>query len=143
MNVWVVRGGRQGELEQLLLDQGVITGPSFDLPDLSSVSSREALSGMFRMHRPELTAQQIAAYVGQWWTLLDRMQVGDLVVLPLKSRGTIAVGRVSGPYRYRSEPDAVVRHTRPVERLVQDLPRDAFDQDLLFSQRRAGREIAR
>jgi len=133
MNVWVVRGGRHGELEQLLLDQGVITGPSLDLPDLSDVSSREDLTRIYERHRPELTAQQIAAYVGQWWTLLDRMQVDDLVVMPLKSRGTIAVGRVNGPYCYRSEPDAVVRHTRPVEWLAQDVPRDAFDQDLLYS----------
>lgn len=57
----------------------------------------------------------------------------DLVVLPVKTTGTIAVGRVSGPYRYREDLREDTKHTRSVEWLATSVPRDNFDQDLLYS----------
>jgi restriction system protein len=61
------------------------------------------------------------------------MTEGELVVLPLKTSGTIAVGRITGPYAYRDDLGSDFRHTREVEWLAQEVPRDAFDQDLLYS----------
>jgi restriction system protein len=61
------------------------------------------------------------------------MAEGELVVLPLKTTGTIAVGRIMGPYQYRTDIGADLRHVRPVRWERDDVPRDAFDQDLLYS----------
>ena len=61
------------------------------------------------------------------------MQEGELVVLPLKTSGTIAVGRIAGPYAYRDDLGADFKHARPVSWLATEVPRDAFDQDLLYS----------
>lgn len=55
------------------------------------------------------------------------------MVLPLKTRSAIAVGKVVGPYQHRTDLGDEIRHTRPVEWLRKDLPRTAFDQDLLYS----------
>lgn len=69
----------------------------------------------------------------QLWTLLRRITEGDLVALPLKKRSAIAIGRVTGPYRFQSDFPVDARHTRPVKWLETDIPRTAFGQDLLFS----------
>jgi len=61
------------------------------------------------------------------------MQANELVVLPLKTTGTIAVGRVSGPYVYRDDLGSDFRHARPVTWTKTTVPRDDFDQDLLYS----------
>ena len=54
--------------------------------------------------------------------------------MPLKSSPHIAIGRVTGGYRYLGgelEPER--RHVRPVEWLATDLPRTVIKQDLLYS----------
>ena len=61
------------------------------------------------------------------------MQVGDLVVLPLKTTGKIAVGRITGGYLFRDDLGDDLRHLGPVEWIRDDVPRAAFDQDLLYS----------
>lgn len=61
------------------------------------------------------------------------MQKGELVVLPLKTTGTIAVGRIDGDYQYRDDLGNSLHHVRPVAWTETEVPRDAFDQDLLYS----------
>ena len=60
------------------------------------------------------------------------MQEGNLVVLPRKRTSQIAIGRVTGPYRY-AEVHTALRHTRSVEWVRPDIPRATFEQDLLYS----------
>ena len=60
------------------------------------------------------------------------MQKGDIVVLPRKLTSQIAIGRVTGPYRH-IQVNSELRHTRPVEWIRTDVPRTAFEQDLLYS----------
>lgn len=132
-NVWTVKGGRSGEREDRLLEHGLIGGGWEQLPSLEGVPSKDALAEVFSEAYPEAAARTASNYVGQLWSLVARMGEGDLVVLPLKSTGTVAVGRVSGPYRYRDDLGTDLRHTRPVTWMTTDVPRDAFDQDLLYS----------
>ena len=61
------------------------------------------------------------------------IQVDDLVALPLHGSAAIAFGRVTGPYQYEAPAPPDARHRRPVEWVRDDVPRTAFDQDLLFS----------
>ena len=60
------------------------------------------------------------------------MRENDIVALPLKTRGLVALGRVSGSYRYQ-DVDGIKRHTRPVDWIRSDVPRSEFGQDLLYS----------
>ncbi|NLE76636.1 MAG: restriction endonuclease [Chloroflexi bacterium] len=82
---------------------------------------------------PDINPKTIINWVGQLWAFVNRIQVGDLIVLPLKSRAAIAIGRSTGPYRHLPDLPPDARHTRTVEWLQRDIPRTAFDQDLLYS----------
>ena len=61
-------------------------------------------------------------------------------VIPLHTPITsqIAIGRVTGPYRY-AEVNTAWRHTRPVEWVRLDIPRATFEQDLLTGPIRSAR----
>ena len=61
------------------------------------------------------------------------MQVGDLVALPLKSAPAVAFGKLNGGYRYVADAISAIRHQRSVEWISDGIPRDAIDQDLLYS----------
>ena len=103
MTVWLVRAGRYGERETLALEQGLAVIGWEEVPDLSGVTSRAALEELVRATYPDAGKGRVANWVGQLWAFCDRMQDGDLVVLPLKTQSAIAIGSVAGPYAFRSD----------------------------------------
>lgn len=133
MSLWLVRAGKTGENEQIALDSGIVTIGWNRLPDLSSVETREQLSELFRESFPDASSGRIANQVGQLWAFRTRIEVGDLVALPLETQAAIAIGKIAGPYEYRTDLGDSVRHARRVNWIRTDIPRTSFDQDLLYS----------
>jgi restriction system protein len=133
MSVWLVRAGRTGENEQIALEHGIVTIGWNELPDLSSISERHELTSLYQEIYPNAGAGRVSNQVGQIWAFKARIRTGDLAVLPLKTQSAIAIGRVSGDYEFRSDLGASVKHTRKVDWIRTDIPRTAFDQDLLYS----------
>jgi len=101
MTLWMVRAGRHGEREQEAIEKGFVAIGWDELPDLSELSSREELASLYRKLYPNAKKRTVANEVGQVWRFVNNIQIGDLVVLPLKHRSAIAVGKVEGNYKYR------------------------------------------
>lgn len=133
MALWLVRAGRHGEYQDFVLDNHVVAIGWSELNDLSHVQSRDELLALLQESYPDDKLGTVRSWRNQLWTLLRRITEGDLVALPLKKRSAIAIGRVTGPYRFQSDFPADARHTRPVKWLETDVPRTAFGQDLLYS----------
>lgn len=133
MAVWTVKGGRHGEREERCLEHGVIGGGWEKIPDLSQVDSKEPLAALCEQAEPGWSSKTRSNYVGQLWSLRERMKDGELVALPLKTSGTVAIGRITGAYSYRDDLGDDFKHARSVEWLATEVERDAFDQDLLYS----------
>jgi restriction system protein len=133
VDVWTVKSGKRGERDERCLEHGVIGGGWEKIPDLSVVSSREELAALCETAEPDWSPKTRSNYVAQLWSLRERMHEGELVVLTLKTSGTLAVGRVDGPYEYRDDLGDDFKHTRRVKWLASEVAKDNFDQDLLFS----------
>ncbi len=131
MALWLVRAGRRGEREDYALERSVAVIGWDDLPDLTGVKTREDLAALMRETYPGEGENKLRNWTGQVWAFRDSIKGGDLAVLPLKRRAAIAIGRVTGEYVYTA--GEVSNHVRPVDWLRKDIPRSAFDQDLLFS----------
>jgi restriction system protein len=133
MAVWLVRAGANGNQENFALDHNVAVVDWSALPDLFNISTREALDALCRETYPDENPHRITNHVGQLWAFTKRIQKDDLIVLPLKRSSSIAIGRVVDDYRFQSGNPPEARHTRPVEWIRKDIPRAAFDQDILYS----------
>jgi len=133
MAVWMVRAGRNGEREDLALSDNVVVIGWDELPDLSGVQSREEVERLMLEHHPDAKPKTLVNWSGQVWSFVGRIEAEDLVVLPLKTRSAVAVGRPSGAYEFRPDNPPGARHVRPVTWVRDDIPRTAFDQDLLYS----------
>ncbi|HEU0123959.1 MAG TPA: restriction endonuclease [Bryobacteraceae bacterium] len=132
MAIWLVRAGQHGEREEAALEKGLVIIGWEDLPTLSGVKSRDDLAQLLKDTYPDQGPNTLSNWRGQLWAFRDRIQKDDLVVLPLKRRSAIAIGRVTSDYTYL--PDGIDGfHARSVKWLKTDLPRSAFDQDLLYS----------
>jgi len=101
------------------------------MADLSIFKSREELAAALAATYPEEKGKTLSNWESQLWPFAQMMVPGDLVVMPRKTRASIAIGRVTGAYVYRTDVGEA-HHTRPVE-WITEAPRSAFSQDLLYS----------
>ena len=132
MTVWVVRAGDTGAYEQLAVNEGLACIRFSLREDITNFNSRDALRDkLVHEYYTDSTGPAISSAAGQLWNFVNEVQVGDTIVLPRKTPRVVAVGRVTGAYEYRADLDAP--HTRRVEWRAVDVPRNAFDQDLLYS----------
>ena len=129
---WTIRAGRSGERTEWAFNNSVIGGGWHEIIDLNKFDSKETL----RTYLGEVydgSVNQIANYTGQLWTMSKRIEPGHFMVLPVRSAAQIAIGRVTGPYRYvESEPDQTKRHQIPVDWIKTDIPKSLIKQDLLY-----------
>ena len=133
MTLWLVRAGKYGELEGTFVTEGRVSiGFNFE-ENLTVFETREELLAKLEELYPGNSTQRLANTAGQLWALGRSMQVGDRVIVPLKSRRVFVVGEVTSPYLFVSQVSDGHHHTREVRWIAQDIPRTAFDQDLLNS----------
>jgi restriction system protein len=135
LSIWLVRAGEHGEQEEAALQKGLAIIGWGDLPDLSTLKKREDLAQLIRDTYPDESPKTLINWTGQVWAFRDRIQLNDLVVLPLKTSAAIAIGQVTGPYQYTSDGQDRRYHSRSVKWLKTDFPRSPalFGQDLLYS----------
>lgn len=130
--VYLARAGRNGEDEDAALENGLAIVGFREVPDLSKAKDNEGVAKLVAGALPDRKARAQLNFARQLWTFAGRMREGDIVVLPRKLTSQIAIGRVTGRYRYQ-EVNSRLRHTRPVKWLRREVPRTAFNQDLLYS----------
>ena len=129
---WLVRTGSTGDLDEWALESSqVFIG--FEIGDVSGCTSRDDVVSMYMSAYPDTNPKAALNWAAQVWAFAGRIEIGDLAVLPLKRRGQIAIGRVSGSYKYDADAPAGRRHTRTVEWMRTDLSRGNVEQDLLYS----------
>ncbi len=130
--VYLVRAGKNGEDEEIALDQNLAIIGFRDIPGLGEAADYNAVAELVKQMRPDRKPRSQNNIARQLWVFAYGMVEDDIVVLPSKFTSQIAIGLVAGPYRYAkitSEP----RHTRPVQWKLIDVPRHYFQQDLLYS----------
>ena len=130
--VYLVRGGRSGEAEEYTIQNNLAIIGFYEVPSLKGVKDYDGMLQLVRSSYPDAKSRKAGNVAGQLWRFALAMQERDLVVLPRKRTSQIAIGRVTGAYRYQEVGESI-RHTRPVEWLKTGLPRTRFRQDLLYS----------
>jgi len=136
MALWLVRAGKYGEHEQHFLDTDrvYLTWGALNYTDLTKEETYDDIKEIIReVESPDATSGKIANNAGQVWAFVLAMNVGDWVVLPLKTKSAIAVGEIKSKFIYDENAAAPYRSWRDVRWLTKGVPRSAFDQDLLFS----------
>jgi len=111
--VYLARAGGNGD-EAYALDHGVAIIGFSEYPSLVAAKDYDAILALVKAAKPDLKPRAAGNCAGQLWAFALAMQPGDLVVLPRKLTSQMALGRVTGPYKYEKV-DGVSRHTRAVE----------------------------
>jgi len=130
---WIVRSGRMGERESWAIENGVAGGGFLEVGSLENCDSREDVRLRIASSLPNSKPRKVTNFASQLWALKSRIQMNDIIVMPLKSSKAIAIGKCSGPYLYRDDADPSRRHAIGVKWQRIDVPRSVIKQDLLYS----------
>jgi restriction system protein len=135
MAIWLIRAGRNGEHEARFLKENKVylTWSGLQEVDLSVAQNYDQLRGVVQANYPGELPRRLGNWTGQIWAFTLGMKERDWVVMPRRSNGTIALAEILTPYKFDRTADFDYRHYREVRWLNQDVPRGAFDQDLLYS----------
>ena len=126
-----MRAGRYGERDRWALESDRVGGGFIEVGDLSGVDTRDRMREVVGEAYTDEAEGKIRNFAGQLWAFRGKIAIGDLVVLPIKSRSELAVGRVTGDYTHDGAAPIDRRHFRKVEWLRTEIPRARVQQDLL------------
>ena len=130
--VYLARAGKNGQDEELAIEKQLAIIGFRGVPSLEDARDYDTVVERVKDTHPDIKSRAAGNLARQLWAFALAMQEGDIVVLPRKLTSQIAIGRVTGPYRH-TQVNSEFRHTRPVEWIRTDVPRTAFEQDLLYS----------
>ncbi len=130
--VYLTRAGKLGEDEEFVLENNLAVIGFREVPSLADARDYQGIYKIVETSYPGAKPRAIGNFAGQLWAFALAMKEDDIVVLPRKLTSQVAIGRVTGPYAFQKVGN-VGRHTRPVEWVRPDVPRTAFEQDLLHS----------
>lgn len=135
MSLWLVRAGKYGEHESKFIDEKRIylTWDELTASDMTGIPDYEGIKKRILDTYPGESLHRLGNWSGQIWAFVLRMQVGDWVVMPRKNKPTIAIGEIKSVCKFDANASNDYRHYREIKWLSTDIPRSAFDQDLLYS----------
>jgi restriction system protein len=133
MTLFLARAGKFGENENYFLENNEICMIWQELSNvnLSNVKTQEQLKEIL-LNTYQEQLKSVPNWASQIWIHLNKMKIGDLVILPLKNSRKIAIGKIISDYIFdpKKKPYS---HIRKVEWIKKEIPRTSFDQDLLYS----------
>lgn len=132
MNAWMVRGGKFGEFESIAFEKNLTCLGFVEMPNLNKAKTEAAMRELVESTYPAASTARVSNFSAQVYSFAHRMQVGDIVAMPVKGQPQIALARVTGPYEFRTDLGDI-HHVRQVEWVRPNVPRSEFKQDLLNS----------
>ena len=100
--LWVIHISLDKTMAERARDEGFICIGWTILGDLTALDTREKMREALCRSWPDKSPASINSQYGQVFRFAHDIQVGDPVVLPISRTRQVAIGKVSGPYRFAS-----------------------------------------
>lgn len=134
MALWLTRAGKHGEHELKFLDSGRVyfTWRGLD-KDLSVAKDLPQMYQIFQEAYPDASTGKVQNNGRQGLQFSLKMRQGDWIALPSKLSPVIHFGKITGDYEFDASAQDPYYHSRTIDWFARDIPRDRFDQDILYS----------
>jgi hypothetical protein len=131
VDVWVVRAGKGGQRIAEFESRGII-GVGFHLQEDASGLSRRELASRIGRVAPG-SKQRVAAKAGALFRFVNKVSMGDIIIVPDGAARELLFGRVTSNYLFRFPPEiSNWCHYREVD-WIGRRPRDVLPEEVLHS----------
>ncbi|GHJ17065.1 restriction endonuclease [Micromonospora sp. AKA38] len=128
---WIVRAGRDDNYDALALDKHLIAVGWSAAGDLTGTVSPVEIKDRVRAAYPDVEGRAVENFAIQLIAFRSRMAVGDVVLFLRATSPDVAIGKVVGPYEYRTDLPSGIRHARAVSWSRTDVPRASVEREVL------------
>ena len=130
--IWVVRGGKTGDADEIFLNKNFIaTG----WPQMGDLSSLKADRNAFKAKVDEIYRDKkpgaIPNIAGQLFRYVHEMKTSDIIVYPSKRDRNVHIGEIIGLYKFDTSVSNQYPNLRQVKWL-KSVPRTQFSQGALY-----------
>jgi len=134
--LWVVHIGNDDRIALRARDEGFVCIGWTSMGDLSQYDKRDKMRTAMEQAFPDSKKGSISASYGQTFRFAHEMKEGDPIVLPVRPTREIAIGKITGEYKFAVDDADLFENDyyniRPVEWL-KIVPRTVFSQVALHS----------
>lgn len=133
MAIWVCRTGLNGQYEKTFFENSCIclTREGFDF-NLEECDKEDVINRIVELN-PEAARQTISNTWSQINIFVDKMAVGDIVIIPKKNSMDISVAVIKGDYCFDSNKEFPLNHSRNIHLLAREVDTTRFPQDIRYS----------
>ncbi len=135
MSLFLVRAGSNGEYETNFIETKRIClqWDVFESFDLKKLGTFESVRNFLLEKMKNENKRKIGNNAGQINAFVNRMKIDDIIALPFKKKPYIAIGKICSDYKFDKTLSWDFQHYRDVEWINTEVPRSAFESDLLYS----------
>ncbi|MDI9394166.1 MAG: hypothetical protein QM426_01550 [Euryarchaeota archaeon] len=112
MRLWLLKSAGTLEDEERILEDSVVTIGWAELPDLSGKNEEQVKKLILGIY-PGVRGELSETWAGEICSFITKIEKGDLLVVPFKTRNEALIGKVTGDYEYR-QISCFIRHIRKV-----------------------------
>ncbi|HSO95157.1 MAG TPA: twin-arginine translocation signal domain-containing protein, partial [Acidimicrobiia bacterium] len=129
MAVWAIAAGADDRRAEYALAHDVVVVGWDQTGDVADAASPGDVRDRLAAAYPTAPREALDSWAEQLWAFGHGIGEADMVAIRLERPGTVAFGRITGPYRYDPDAPENRRHQRPV-RWVRRVPWDALEPAL-------------
>lgn len=100
--LWVVHIGKDDLIPLRARNEGFVCIGWSKIGDCTPYKNRDAMRAVVAKTWPEWSARKVSASYGQVYRFAHMMKAGDPIVFPIRQTREIAIGCVTGTYRYEA-----------------------------------------
>lgn len=112
MKLWLLKSAGTLEDEERILEDSVVTIGWAELPDLSGKNEEQVKKLILGVY-PSVRGELSETWAGEIYSFITKIEKGDLLAVPFKTRNEALIGKVTGDYEYR-QITSFIRHIRKV-----------------------------
>lgn len=132
MKLWLLKAAGTLEDEEIILKESVITIGWAEFPNLSQIKNEEQVKKLMLEKYPGMQEVRGCAWAGEICSFITKIKKGDFVVVPLKSKNEVLIGKITGNYEYRQLSNFIshIRKVRWLKTLLKGTFEEEYDVDL-------------
>ena len=134
--MWVCRAGKNAVFLDYFIEHSRIylawEGFKIDLKSVSQTSEYRTIVGK---EKKTDNRRSVSNWAGQLNDFANEMQEKDYVFVPYKDSHFFALVRVAGPYEYDETNEKQLYHTRMVDIIAKNIPKNIFPQSIQYGLR--------
>ena len=132
--IWVCRAGRSSiHLDTFLRTHRVYLPWDGFKVDLKQFSDLEQLKALVRNEKGNVAPTSISNWSGQIFSFSQGMRIGDYVLIPHRGSRYYTFGKITGDYSFCDSDENGLWHSRSIEILEDNIPREVFSQSMRYS----------